>query len=55
MKMKMHKCNTCKVYTLKDKCPECGGKLNEIYPPKYTIEDKYWKYRRKLKEEMGLY
>jgi H/ACA ribonucleoprotein complex subunit 3 len=51
MKMKMHKCNSCNVYTIKDVCPSCNGDLNVIYPPKYSIEDKYGKYRRKLKEE----
>ncbi len=51
MKMKMHKCNGCGIYTLEDKCPKCGGPLHVIYPPKYSIEDKYGKYRRKLKKE----
>ncbi|WP_067259930.1 RNA-protein complex protein Nop10 [Methanobrevibacter cuticularis] len=52
MRMKMHKCNSCNIYTIKDICPDCGGKLNVIYPPKYSIEDKYGKYRRKLKKEV---
>ena len=51
MKMKMKKCKSCNVYTIKDICPVCGGGLNVVYPPKYSIEDKYGKYRRKLKEE----
>lgn len=51
MKMKMHKCNSCGIYTLEDKCPKCGGELNVIYPPKFSIEDKYGKYRRMLKKE----
>ena len=51
MKMKMYKCKKCNIYTIKDKCPKCGGKLNVIYPPKYSIEDKFGKYRRKLKKE----
>lgn len=51
MKMKMHKCNSCNIYTIKSVCPSCDGDLNVIYPPKYSIEDKYGKYRRKLKEE----
>lgn len=52
MKMKMRKCNSCNIYTMKDVCPVCDGEVNVIYPPKYSIEDKYGKYRRKLKEEM---
>ncbi|MEA4956547.1 hypothetical protein SDC9_07682 [bioreactor metagenome] len=51
MKMKMHRCNSCNIYTIKNTCPNCDGDLNVIYPPKYSIEDKYGKYRRKLKEE----
>ena len=51
MKMKMNKCLNCGIYTLKDACPKCGGKLNVIYPPKFSIQDKYGKYRRILKKE----
>lgn len=51
MKMKMNKCNECGIYTLEDKCPKCDGSLHVIYPPKFSIQDKYGKYRRKLKKE----
>ncbi|RBQ24017.1 Ribosome biogenesis protein Nop10 [Candidatus Methanobinarius endosymbioticus] len=49
--MKMRKCNSCNIYTIKNSCPTCDGETNVVYPPKYSIEDKYGKYRRKLKEE----
>jgi H/ACA ribonucleoprotein complex subunit 3 len=52
MKFKMKKCKTCGIYTMKDECPSCGGDLNVIYPAKYSIKDKYGKYRRKLKKEL---
>jgi H/ACA ribonucleoprotein complex subunit 3 len=52
MKMKMHKCCSCNEYTISETCPHCGGKIKVVYPPKYSIEDKYGKYRRKLKEEL---
>jgi H/ACA ribonucleoprotein complex subunit 3 len=52
MKMKMRKCPVCYIYTLEDKCPKCGADLKAIYPPKYSVEDKYGKYRRQLKKEM---
>ncbi|MCL2686917.1 MAG: RNA-protein complex protein Nop10 [Methanobrevibacter sp.] len=52
MKLKMHKCEDCGEYTLKSICPYCGEKVKVIYPAKYSIDDKYGKYRRKLKEEM---
>lgn len=48
----MKKCKTCGIYTMKDECPSCGGDLNVIYPAKYSIKDKYGKYRRKLKKEL---
>ncbi|GAA5819540.1 MAG: RNA-protein complex protein Nop10 [Methanobrevibacter sp. CfCl-M3] len=52
--MKMMKCKSCSIYTMKSKCPSCSGDLNVVYPPKYSIDDKYGKYRRKLKEEASL-
>ena len=52
MKMKMRKCPVCNIYTLKGQCPNCGGELKVIYPPKFSVEDKYGKYRRQLKKEM---
>lgn len=51
MNMKMNKCPDCKIYTMEDACPRCGGELKVIYPPKFSIEDKYGKYRRILKKE----
>ncbi|ADZ08462.1 Ribosome biogenesis protein Nop10 [Methanobacterium lacus] len=52
MKPKMKKCKSCGEYTLTDKCP-CGGEVGVIYPPKYSPEDKYGKYRRMLKEQLS--
>jgi len=43
-------CQKCKIYTLKDLCPECNSKTIEPKPPKYSPEDKYGKYRRTAKE-----
>ena len=37
--------------SLKDECPNCGASVNVIYPPKFSIDDKYGKYRRILKKE----
>lgn len=51
MKMKMKKCRSCREYTLKDKCPYCGREVGVVYPPKYSPEDKYGKYRRILKKQ----
>jgi H/ACA ribonucleoprotein complex subunit 3 len=43
------KCKDCQLYGLynpKQKCSNCGGKLINPRPPKYSPIDKYGKYRR---------
>ncbi|MEN6329850.1 MAG: RNA-protein complex protein Nop10 [Methanobacteriaceae archaeon] len=52
MKLKMKRCVSCSEYTIQDHCPHCGGDVRVIYPPKYSPEDKYGKYRRMLKEQV---
>ncbi|KXB08320.1 ribosome biogenesis protein [candidate division MSBL1 archaeon SCGC-AAA385D11] len=48
----MKKCKGCGSYTLKEnECPKCGGELGTPHPPKFSPEDPYGKYRRKLKKE----
>ncbi|WP_409200346.1 RNA-protein complex protein Nop10 [Methanobrevibacter sp. DSM 116169] len=51
MNLKMKKCSACGIYTIQDKCPKCNGDLNVIYPPKFSVQDKYGKYRRILKKQ----
>ncbi|MBI5459384.1 RNA-protein complex protein Nop10 [Methanobacterium sp.] len=53
MKMKMRRCSLCREYTLKDHCPHCEGELKVIYPPRYSPEDKYGKYRRILMKQLN--
>ena len=43
------KCQKCGKYTLSQDC-KCGGKAIENKSPKYSPEDKYADYRRKVKE-----
>ncbi len=51
----MRKCSVCGRYTLnKDKCPACGAKVIVPHPPRFSPEDKYIKYRLKMKAEAGL-
>ncbi len=46
----LKKCSQCGKYTLEQTtCPYCGGKLVSAHPPKFSPEDKYGKYRRKMK------
>ena len=43
---KIKKCTSCRSYTMKDRCPSCGGETRIAHPPKFSPEDKYAKYRR---------
>ncbi len=51
-------CPKCKIYTMFERCPICGGKTIRRIPPKFSFPDKYGKYRREIKkkilEEKGL-
>ena len=42
-------CPACHRYTMQDACPQCGGETQDPGPPKFSPEDKYGAYRRKLK------
>lgn len=42
------KCNKCNGYGLEKDC-SCGGERLNPKPPKYSPEDKYGSYRRKVK------
>jgi H/ACA ribonucleoprotein complex subunit 3 len=43
-------CNTCKVYILDKICKTCNEKTISKNPPRYSPQDRYGKYRRKLKK-----
>jgi len=48
----LRKCEQCGGYTLKkSSCPYCGGELKVPHPPKFSPDDKYFKYRMALKME----
>ncbi|HDN81394.1 MAG: RNA-protein complex protein Nop10 [Methanomicrobia archaeon] len=47
--MKIRKCFSCGTYTFKQECPKCHSQTYYPKPPKFSLEDKYGKYRRKLK------
>ncbi len=44
------KCSECEQYTMKEVCG-CGGSVIMAKPPKYSPEDKYGHYRRKVKKQ----
>ncbi|MFA5943730.1 MAG: RNA-protein complex protein Nop10 [Candidatus Thermoplasmatota archaeon] len=45
----LKRCLKCKEYTLQDTCPHCGGAAKPNRPAKFSPEDQYGAYRRKLK------
>lgn len=49
----LHRCSSCGMYTLRaDRCPYCGGTPGAAHPAKFSPEDPYGEYRRKMKLEM---
>jgi len=47
-KMRMRKCMECGEYTFKGTCPSCNIDTKNPAPPKFSPEDKYGEYRRKM-------
>jgi H/ACA ribonucleoprotein complex subunit 3 len=46
------KCKNCGTYTLANKCPKCGAKHTvSPHPPKFSLDDKYLRYRMKERYE----
>ncbi|HLD19415.1 MAG TPA: nucleolar RNA-binding Nop10p family protein [Candidatus Nanoarchaeia archaeon] len=44
-------CLSCKLYTLKGECPNCGLQPVTPKPQRFSIEDPYGQYRREAKRE----
>lgn len=51
MKTLLRKCPKCREYSLEEICPRCGVKNEIPIPPRYSPDDRYGEYRRKLKME----
>ena len=51
MGKKIHYCYNCNNYTFSDTCKYCNLKCFITNPPKYSIIDKYKKYRQMYIEE----
>jgi H/ACA ribonucleoprotein complex subunit 3 len=41
----LRRCTRCRGYTLKETCPGCGGEAVSPHPAKFSMDDKYRKYR----------
>ena len=46
----LRKCEKCGTYTLhEDACPKCGGHVISPHPAKFSMDDKYRRYRLIMK------
>jgi H/ACA ribonucleoprotein complex subunit 3 len=50
MKHQIFFCESCDLYTLEKECPKCKKKTENPKPAKYSVEDKFGKYRRIAKK-----
>ncbi|NIU84654.1 MAG: RNA-protein complex protein Nop10 [Candidatus Thorarchaeota archaeon] len=42
----LKKCIKCDAYTIKNEtCPTCGGHTKTPHPPKFSMDDKYLRYK----------
>ncbi|HHT75638.1 MAG: RNA-protein complex protein Nop10 [Methanomassiliicoccaceae archaeon] len=51
MRTSLRKCPKCIRYTLLEQCGICGTRTNVPIPPRYSPEDRYGEYRRRLRKE----
>jgi H/ACA ribonucleoprotein complex subunit 3 len=49
----LKKCPRCGQYTMNPTvCPKCGEHVVGAHPPRFSIEDRYGKYRRQMKRAL---
>lgn len=53
MKTLLKRCDACKTYTMRDVCPHCGSPATRRAPARYSPQDRYGEYRRRLMAEAG--
>ncbi|TFG04973.1 MAG: RNA-protein complex protein Nop10 [Promethearchaeota archaeon] len=47
----LRRCVQCGRYSMVEQdCPDCSGKMINPQPPRFSLMDKYGKYRRELKK-----
>ena len=52
VKWLLRRCVRCGKYTLRvDTCSHCGGEVRLPHPAKFSLDDKYIRYRRPAKKE----
>ncbi|MFO8132699.1 MAG: RNA-protein complex protein Nop10 [Thermoplasmatota archaeon] len=52
MRHMMRYCSSCQEYTLEDCCPRCGQRTDTPEPARFSPQDPYGEYRRRLKKEV---
>lgn len=53
VKWLLRRCERCGKYTLHtDGCPYCGGEVRFPHPAKFSIDDKYLKYKGLMKRRL---
>jgi len=50
MDSNISRCMACGSYSYSGKCPKCGHATSSPHPPRFSPEDKYGHYRRRLKK-----
>ncbi|UCH89435.1 MAG: RNA-protein complex protein Nop10 [Thermoplasmata archaeon] len=53
-KLALRKCPECNAYTMKVECTNCKNETVIPKPARYSPEDKYGHYRRKLKKRLNI-
>jgi H/ACA ribonucleoprotein complex subunit 3 len=46
----LYYCKNCKDYTLDSICKKCNENTISKYPPRFSPQDRFGEYRRKLKK-----
>ena len=44
----LHRCRSCRRYSLRATCPACGGATASPHPARFSPQDRWAKYRRAL-------
>jgi len=51
MSGRIRRCPEDHTYTLSPTCPKCGKPTATAYPARFSIEDRYGKYRRMARHD----
>ncbi|MFO8051093.1 MAG: RNA-protein complex protein Nop10 [Thermoplasmatota archaeon] len=53
MRSRIRLCRSCGRLSLRQECPQCGRPTENTFPPRYSPQDRYGKYRRLFYSEMA--